>query len=71
VRAGETKEGTAAAMLRWEIKYGDFDFALTRTGSEFDKYFAAHPGDWELKQATPTANFYVRIFSITGPMPLW
>ena len=60
VRAGETKEGNEAAMDRWQARYGSFAFALTRTETEFDKYFRAHPGEWELKQATSTANFYAR-----------
>ena len=58
VKAGETQEGTEAAMERWQKQYGRFDFALARTGSEFDKYFAARPAEWERKHATPTANFY-------------
>ena len=61
VRAGETGAGTSAAMERWQTKYGNFAFALTRTDSEFDKYFRARDFEWELKRATPTANFYRRL----------
>ena len=60
VKAGETPEATAAAMDRWQMQYGEFDFALTRIDTEFDKYFAVHKDQWDLKHATPTANFYVR-----------
>jgi hypothetical protein len=34
------------AVPEWEAKYGRFDFALTRTGTPFDLWFAASP-DWE------------------------
>lgn len=60
VRAGETEAGTSAAMERWQTKYGNFSFALTRTDTEFDKYFRAREFEWELRKATSTANFYVR-----------
>ena len=49
----------AAAVARWEQAYGRFDFALTRTGSGFDRHFRAAPG-WVLVKETPTASFYER-----------
>ena len=50
---------TAAAVARWERRYGPFDFALTRTGSGFDGYFRGSP-EWVLVKETPTATFYKR-----------
>lgn len=57
VAAGHT--GTAAAVAKWEREYGNFDFALTRTGSGFDGYFRDRP-EWRLVKETPTASFYQR-----------
>jgi hypothetical protein len=51
--------GTAAAVAGWERTYGNFDFALTRTGSGFDSYFRTS-GYWLLVKETPTASFYKR-----------
>lgn len=50
---------TAEAVARWEAEYGRFDFALTRTGSGYDEYFAARP-EWHTVKKTPTATFYRR-----------
>jgi hypothetical protein len=52
-------EGTATAIAAWEREYGAFDFALVRTGTGFDRYFAAAPG-WELVKRTDVASFYRR-----------
>jgi hypothetical protein len=60
VRAGESSEATTAAMERWQKQYGEFDFALTRTDTEFDKYLAAHPQEWVLAKPGTIANFYTR-----------
>lgn len=57
VRAGS--EDTAGAMARWEAEYGRFDFALARTGTGFDDYFAKSES-WALVKHTDTANFYRR-----------
>jgi len=57
VRAGS--EDTAGAVGKWERDYGRFDFALTRTGTGFDRHFAAAPG-WECAKRTETASFYKR-----------
>jgi hypothetical protein len=53
------RSDTAAKMAEWEQRYGRFPFALTRSGSGFDRYFEGHPA-WLLVQGTPTANFYRR-----------
>ena len=47
------------AVEVWEARYGRFDFALTRTGTPFDEWFAASPA-WQPVKATPTATFYLR-----------
>lgn len=47
-------------MASWEAQYGPFDFALTRTGTPFDKYFRARPETWHAEETTPTATFYRR-----------
>lgn len=52
-------QGTAEAIARWEKEYGPFEFALTRTGTGFDGYFAASPG-WTCVKRTETAAFYRR-----------
>jgi hypothetical protein len=52
-------EGTAAAVSKWEAEYGRFDFALTRTGTGFDDFFA-HSAEWRLVKHTEVANFYQR-----------
>ena len=57
VRAGS--ENTAAAIARWEGRYGRFDFALARTGTGFDAVFESSP-DWVCVQRTSTAAFYRR-----------
>ncbi len=49
-----------AAMASWESEYGRFDFALTRTGSGFDRYFHGRPAEWERIEGTATAAFYRR-----------
>ncbi|HEV3261104.1 MAG TPA: hypothetical protein VG013_29905 [Gemmataceae bacterium] len=57
--------GAARQVHEWEEKYrkpdheGAFDFALTRSGSAFDRYFAAEPG-WLAVKRTPTAGLYQR-----------
>lgn len=43
----------------WQAKCGRFDFALTRTGTPFDAWFAASP-QWQAVKVTPTATFYKR-----------
>jgi hypothetical protein len=50
---------SASAVAGWERAYGNFDFALTRTGSGFDGYFRDRP-EWALVKETPTASFYKR-----------
>jgi hypothetical protein len=55
----EADAAPAAAIAKWESEYGPFHFALTRTDSGFEKYFASSP-EWELIQRTPTAAFYKR-----------
>ena len=58
VLAGST--GTEAAIREWEREYGNFDFALTRTGMRFDEHFA-NSADWHCVKRTTTAAFYRRI----------
>jgi hypothetical protein len=55
----EAKAAPAEALARWESQYGPFDYALTRTGTSFDDWFAASPA-WKAEKVTPTATFYVR-----------
>ncbi|VTR95873.1 Uncharacterized protein OS=Smithella sp. SCADC GN=ER57_03855 PE=4 SV=1 [Gemmata massiliana] len=45
----------------WQKKeeYGPFDFALTRTGTPFDEWFAKSTM-WQAVKITPTATFYKR-----------
>ncbi len=47
------------AVEEWEARYGRFDFALTRTGTPLDTWFAAAPA-WHPVKVTPTATFYKR-----------
>jgi hypothetical protein len=61
VRFVEAGSGDPAdAIASWEKDYGRFDFALTRTGSGFDKYYRRRPGEWARLDETPTATFYRR-----------
>lgn len=57
VRAG--MENTAAAVAGWEAQHGRFDFALTRTATGFEEYFAKSD-DWVCVKRTETAAFYKR-----------
>jgi hypothetical protein len=52
-------EGTAEAIAKWEAEYGRFEYALTRTGTGFEDYFA-HSPDWLCIKRTDTAAFYRR-----------
>jgi hypothetical protein len=54
-----SSEDTAIAVAGWEQTYGQFDFALTRTGTGFDDYFRT-AADWDLVKRTDTAAFYRR-----------
>ena len=54
-----SSENTAAAIDRWQRTYGPFDFALTRTGTNFDTCFAAST-EWIPVTRTETAAFYKR-----------
>ncbi len=47
------------AIDDWQVKYGRFDFALTRTGTAFDVWFSTFP-QWQVIKVTPTATFYKR-----------
>ncbi|MBY0458886.1 MAG: hypothetical protein K2V38_16230 [Gemmataceae bacterium] len=48
------------AVGEWESRYGGrFDFALTRTGTPLDEWFAGAPG-WKPVKITSTATFYIR-----------
>ena len=52
-------DDTGGAFPAWEREYGRLDFALTRAGSGFDRYFRGSP-DWEELKRTDTAAFYRR-----------
>ena len=55
-------EGTAAAMARWQQRYGNFDFALTTTTDRetgYDWYFRTS-AEWKVVRKTNTATFYRR-----------
>ncbi|HEY3788599.1 MAG TPA: hypothetical protein VGL71_07080 [Urbifossiella sp.] len=52
-------ENTAGAIVEWERTYGSFNYALTRTDSGFDGYFANSPA-WECLKRTESAAFYKR-----------
>ncbi|HJZ59121.1 MAG TPA: hypothetical protein VKE74_29520 [Gemmataceae bacterium] len=54
-----TENDSAAAIARWERRYGLFDFALTRTDTGFDDYFKDSP-EWVCLKRTDTAAFYKR-----------
>ena len=45
----------------WERTYGRFEFAMTRTGTGFDRYFRDRPDEWERVGTTTTANLYRRL----------
>ncbi len=47
------------AIDDWQKEYGRFDFALTRTGTPFDEWFAESPV-WQVVKVTPTATLYKR-----------
>jgi hypothetical protein len=51
--------GTEAYIEECQTKFGPMDFALTRTGSGFDRYFA-HAPSWRLLHEGSAANFYER-----------
>lgn len=57
VKAGSVN--TAGAIAKWEKLYGRFNFALTRTGTGFEAYFAQSP-DWVCVKRAETAAFYRR-----------
>jgi hypothetical protein len=46
-------------LLKWEDRYGPYDFALTRTGTPIDDWFATSAAWWPVK-VTATATFYKR-----------
>lgn len=50
---------TSAVVRRWERTYGQFNFALTRTGTGFDEHFRRSP-EWVVVKRTDTATFYLR-----------
>jgi hypothetical protein len=57
VKAGQ--KDTAKAMEKWQAEYGQFHYALTRTGTGFDDYFKSTPG-WECVKRGEKAAFYRR-----------
>lgn len=57
VEAG--RKDTAKAIANWEATYGQFQFALLRTGTGFDDYFKSAPG-WECVKRGEKAAFYRR-----------
>ena len=50
---------TAAAIVRWEGVYGQFNFALTKMDTHFDDYFRTSP-DWICLKRSEFAAFYKR-----------
>lgn len=66
VRAAGSPDPTPA-LDAWQAEYGDFDFALTRTGTPFDGHFAGRPGTWQVLGASPTASFYRRTGVVGRP----
>ncbi len=46
-------------LVKWQEKYGPYDFALTRTGTPIDDWFAASPA-WQPVKVTPMSTFYKR-----------
>jgi len=57
VRA-ESGDATAQ-MEEWQTRYPQFNLALTRTGSSFDRYFEGSK-DWVVVQKSQAANLYER-----------
>jgi hypothetical protein len=57
VRA-ESGDATAQ-MEEWERRYPEFNLALTRTGSSFDRYFEGSK-EWAVVQKTEAASLYER-----------
>jgi hypothetical protein len=51
----------AAKMDAWQARHGRFDFALTRTDTAFDAYFAARPVEWEPVFHGDISHFYRRL----------
>jgi len=49
----------AEAIAKWESEYGPFHFALVRTDTAYEPYFA-NAAEWECVQRSGTAAFYRR-----------
>ena len=58
--AAERGQNTAGRIHLWEEQYPEFDLALTRTGSEFDRYFSGNRQEWAPLKQTQTATLYRR-----------
>jgi hypothetical protein len=52
-------EEATGAIRNWEREYGQFNFALTESGTKFDDYFRKSP-EWLCVKRTETAAFYKR-----------
>lgn len=57
VKSGQND--TEKAVARWEEEYGPFNFALTKTDTNFDDHFRTST-DWVCLKRTETAAFYKR-----------
>jgi hypothetical protein len=55
----EKGQGTGERIKQWECEYGFFGYALTETGSSFDRYFDTADA-WTCVQRTQTATLYQR-----------
>jgi hypothetical protein len=67
------EKDTGCAIAKWEAEYGQFNFALTKPGTNFDNYFRSST-EWECVKSTENASFYKRkkpeVFVI-GSTPSW
>ena len=57
--AGSGDGGPAAALPRWEARYGRFPYALVQPRTPFANYFANSP-DWKLVAEDAAGQFYER-----------
>lgn len=56
-----SQQDTEKWMGRWQLEYGKFQFALTRTNTAFDSYFQKHSNDWRSIKRGKYSAFYQRI----------
>ena len=53
-------KGYESTIADWQREYGDFNYGLTRIGSDFDHYFREHSETWKLIRESSLSRFYKR-----------